>query len=358
MKKLFTILLFLTVSTLFAQDRTFIHTTTAANISGHITYLDHPDLNGHPEAKVIIANRWEGEYNNHITSIWYTGSVWSIYNEDSTPMTINLKYNIYIADPANVIVHEATLANQGALDHITLIDDPRLNNNNPGHVAVMTRLYPGYNNHNYGFYYDTATDKRGIYEESGAAIPLGSQFNILITGTADASTLGHLTTSTNTSGNVTVIDDPALNGNPDACFVFSHYWGVYGASSEVEIDLVMGAWYNGSNWTIFLEEYTLDMPEGIAFDIIVAPRSSLATESSVLDANLEAYPNPTSDMVNIRTTTTIEKVLLFDMPGKQIAELNGTGNTIQIDLSLFQAGAYLAKVQSGSQVKTLKLIKQ
>ena len=63
-------------------------------------------------------------------------------------------------------------------------------------------------------------------EESGDPLPIGAHFNILIAGAADATQIEHQTTATNNSGNLTLIDDAVLNGNPNATFVFSHYWGV------------------------------------------------------------------------------------------------------------------------------------
>lgn len=349
--------LFLVSLTLSAQDRTFVHTTTAANISGYITTIDHPDLNGNSSAKIFIANRWEGIYNNQITSIWYTGSFWTIYNEDTgVDMTEGLKFNVYIADPANVITHEVTAGNLIGTSG-SVIDDARLNNSNPGPLAVFTKIYPAYNNNNCGFWYEPTNDKRGIYTEGGDPLPIGAHFNILIAGAADATQIEHQTTATNNSGNLTLIDDAVLNGNPNATFVFSHYWGVNGASSEVLIDKVLGTYYNGSQWGIYTEDVS-NMPEGLAFDIIVAPQWGLGIENSILEANLEAFPNPTTDFVTVKTDASIETIILFDILGKKIVTIEGIGNEMQLDLSNFQRGAYIAKVQSGGQITTLKLIKK
>jgi len=67
-----------------------------------------------------------------------------------------------------------------------------------------------------------------------------------------------------------------------------------GASSEVLIDKVLGTYYNGSQWGIYTEDVS-NMPEGLAFDIIVTPQWGLGIENSILEANLEAFPNPTTD---------------------------------------------------------------
>jgi len=359
MKKLITLLLFLTVNTLFAQDNMFIHTVTAANSGGNVTYLDHPDLNNNPDAEIIISRTWSGFYNDKVVGLWYSGSNWAVFNEDSSDMIEGVKFVIYIANPTNVITHIASVANQGSIPGITVIDDVRLNDNDPGPIAVMCNYWnPNsvYNNINYGFFYDWELQRRMIYSENGLDIPVDAAFKILITGDGNADQIEHETTAANTSSNLTVIDHVSLNGNPDAIFIFSHYWGVNGAGSEVHINKVLSSYYDGSNWGIYTEDLS-DITSGVAFDIILAPQHFLGIESVVAE-NFEAYPNPTSNIVNIRTATTIEKVLLFDMLGKQIVELSGTGNTMQIDLSLYQPGTYLAKVQAGSQVKTLKLIKQ
>ncbi len=70
----------------------------------------------------------------------------------------------------------------------------------------------------------------------------------------------HTTTSSNISSNYTVIDNPLLNGNPTAKILVQQRF----ISSYNNINV--GVWYNGSNWTIFNEDFST-MAEGKDFNV-------------------------------------------------------------------------------------------
>ena len=43
---------------ILAQDEIYLHTTSAANISDHISYLDHPNLNNNPNATIFVMHNY------------------------------------------------------------------------------------------------------------------------------------------------------------------------------------------------------------------------------------------------------------------------------------------------------------
>ena len=365
MKKLFTLLsLFITLS-FFAQDKIYVHTATASNTFGRITIIDHPDLNGNPDAGIVFSNSWGGNFNPHIASLWYNGSNWTIYNEqpDGADMIIGAKFNVYIGDNTNFFTHIATVANQGSSDAYTVIDHAEFNGVNPGPYAVFSRYYnpnAAYNKHNYGFWYDTGIDRRILYAEDGEAIPEGVAFKVLVNGDTNANYIEHQATIDNIDFSFTAIDDPLLNNNPNATFVFSHYWGISGLpDSVVEIDSALGAYYANDigKWGIYMEDAS-DMPVGAYFDIIVAPQQFLGINENTLNISIEAYPNPTTDRVTINTDVSINLIEIYDMLGKKIETIEVNNQEIQIDLSEYQTGTYIAKIQSGNTTKSIKLIKQ
>ncbi len=365
------IILFLTVfaTTLFyAQDKIYVHTATAANISGHITYLDHPDLNGNPNANIVYKHVWNpdgniynGVYNDNIDGLWYNGSNWTIYNEDFSPMVEGAHFFVYIgSNNADFITHIADAASVGVTDAFTVIDDPDFNNDDPGPYAVMSNYWnPNsiYNPHNYGFFYDDLENRRNIYSEDLTPIPTDAAFKILKTGTDVVARTTAESSVANITENWFVIDHPALNGNPDAAFVFQHYWGVNGASSEEVIDKVLGAWYTGTNWAIYTEDQS-DMPEGVAVDIIVADQEVLSVNDNELTNQVIMFPNPAKDVVNISTQNQISQIKIYNMLGQEVINVKGNSNSVQVNTSDLAAGNYIVKVESGNAVKTLKLTKQ
>ena len=70
--------------------------------------------------------------------------------------------------------------------------------------------------------------------------------------------------------------------------------------------------------------------------------------------DISIYPNPTSDTVNIDSSSSQLKVVVFDILGKQV--LNKP-NTNSVDVSSLSKGAYFIKVSDGINTSTKKFIK-
>lgn len=368
MKKIFTLIAIVICTVTFAQDKIYMHTATTENSSSDITYINHPDLNGNPNAPIVYSHVWNpngetGIYNDNNTTLYYSDAEqkWSIANEDFSDIVIGSHYNIYIAaNPDLVTTHVATAANQGMYgDYTTKIDDPGFNNNNPGPYAIVSNYYNANNvanNETYNFYYDTATDQRGIYSANGSAIPENAGFRILRYDDDATVAFSHVTNGANITGNYTIIDNPFLNGNPDATFVFSHYWGISGNNGNTPSKL--GAWYNGSNWSIYIESNADTMEEEVTFDIIVADQEILGNEDFVSETKITMFPNPAIESTTITSTQEITSITIFNILGQEVATFKGEGNNTQIDVSNFTTGTYFVKIQAQDKTETLKLIKQ
>ena len=368
MKKIILLLMVFIVSIINAQDKIYVHITTAANSDGNVTYINHPDLNGNPNAGIVYSHVWNpngnsGIYNNNITGLWYSNveNKWAIFNEDLSPIKEDSQYFIYIAaDPSQVITHISTAANQGTDGtYTTNIDDPSFNNSDPGPYAIISNYWnPNsvYNTHLYSFYYDSANSKRGFYNRDFGPIPDGAAFKILVNGSG-VSRYTHTTSAANNSGNWTVIDHPDLNGNPNATFVFSHYWGLNGNTGPVG-NTKLGAWYNGTNWAIYLEDNSLTMDEGISFDIIIAPQEILGNNDITTESNIVMYPNPATNKTTISSSNEISNIRVFNILGQEVQTFSSNGTTMDLDVSSLQSGTYFVKIETELGTDTLKLIKQ
>nr|WP_321237262.1 aryl-sulfate sulfotransferase [uncultured Psychroserpens sp.] len=111
-------------------------------------------------------------------------------------------------------------------------------------------------------------------------------------------------------------------------------------------------------------KYAPDFPAFIGRDLTPGPPLELnpditACQSlSVADisiSDIKIYPNPTSDFINIVSTHTIDKIVLYSILGKKVYEINGT-NTI--DISAFNSGIYFIQIQSENKSISKKIIKQ
>jgi uncharacterized membrane protein len=88
-------------------DAAFVHTSTDDNISANSTYLDHPLLNGNPDAVVYVTQNWNpsgsgGTYNDHPVGVWYDVSrkKWAVFNQDRAEMPRDTSFNVAVLKEA------------------------------------------------------------------------------------------------------------------------------------------------------------------------------------------------------------------------------------------------------------------
>ncbi|GAA4887619.1 aryl-sulfate sulfotransferase [Flaviramulus aquimarinus] len=111
-------------------------------------------------------------------------------------------------------------------------------------------------------------------------------------------------------------------------------------------------------------KYPLDYPAFIRKDL--TPRGPIELMSdtsncSVLNtidfklADLKIVPNPAIDILNIKTTETINNIEVYSVIGKLVAT---DQNSNQIDISQLKSGLYIVKIYSGEAVTSRKIVKK
>jgi len=257
----------------------FVHQATAANISGNYTVIDHPLINGNPNAIVFVTPNWNpgnvgGTYNNHNIGIWYSSSQqkWAIFNQDLAAMPVNAAFNVLVLVPqSDVFVHKATSAN--IFLNYSLIDHP-LSNADPNAIVFVTSNWnPGgsssgiYNNQNIGVWYSLTNQKWSVFNQNTTApMPNNAAFNVLIPH-PDASVFVHKATTGNTSGHITTIDYPLTNNKPNAILLVTPNWNPGGVGGTYN-NHPIGVYYTGGKWRIFNQDFEA-MPPNAAFNVIV-----------------------------------------------------------------------------------------
>ena len=74
---------------------------------------------------------------------------------------------------------------------------------------------------------------------------------------------------------------------------------------------------------------------------------------------LSVYPNPTSGILNIKSTEEIDNITVFNLLGQSVAKFGKNDITnSSIDLSELSEGLYLVKVTSGNNTETLRVTKK
>lgn len=75
------------------------------------------------------------------------------------------------------------------------------------------------------------------------------------------------------------------------------------------------------------------------------------------DLDIDIYPNPSSDLVNIRLEGLDVKVSLFDLNGKRLIEQSFNSET-SISLHEYPAAEYLLQIEAEGKLSSYKIIKQ
>ena len=91
--------------------------------------------------------------------------------------------------------------------------------------------------------------------------------------------------------------------------------------------------------------------------LAVTVNKVLGTDSFGL-ASLKLYPNPVNNIMNLTYSDVISSVTVYNLVGQKVLVQSPNAATAQVDLSALTTGCYTVTVTSGSQSKTVKVIKQ
>ncbi|WP_326981560.1 LamG-like jellyroll fold domain-containing protein [Chryseobacterium sp. MYb264] len=104
--------------------------------------------------------------------------------------------------------------------------------------------------------------------------------------------------------------------------------------------------WSNTNWT----GYNYEIPLGASYSQNCSGILSTSDHPKIL--KMEAYPNPTSGLVNL---SEMANVIICDAQGRKILEIK---NTNSFDLSAQTAGIYTAQITNEKGIKTVKIIKK
>lgn len=217
MKKIFLLVLLLGFNLLNAQTA-FRHLTSTANTSEHVTTLDHPQLNGNPNALLQISSDYRNTYHASIAGVRYNGSKWTIYSQDRKVMPQGLQFNVLVeAAGENHFVHVANAANTGNPNAgTTTIRHPKLDKN-PSAILIVTQNNGAnqvYNASEVAVWY--TGEYWNIYNEDQSKMPVGASFNVRIV--AD-NAMVHDATAGNIWGQVRSATETTYGKSEDLLFI-------------------------------------------------------------------------------------------------------------------------------------------
>ncbi|HRQ65557.1 MAG TPA: hypothetical protein PKZ76_11980 [Xanthomonadaceae bacterium] len=165
----------------------FAHVANAGNITGNVTTLDHPFLNTRNDAILLVTPNWDnGVYLNHNFAVGYTcpgapgPNCWSIVNLDLAAMPSNASFNVYAQDPShNAYVHVATDGNISG--SATVLDHPLLNGRRCARFHATQKIGTVFfNDSPFDLFYNGALERWTIFNQSGAAMPAGAHYYVVV----------------------------------------------------------------------------------------------------------------------------------------------------------------------------------
>ncbi len=173
----------------------YAHRATDGDSRGDYTYLDHPRINGDPNAVVLVApspGRGEraGAAYGHNVGVWYEPERgrWAVFDQYKAPVPTGATFEVAIPRADEGFVHRAELLN--IVGNATYLDNPLTNGEPDAEVSVTQNWNPGggggvYNDHPVVVLYDEDVQKWFVYNEDDARMPEGAAFNVAVSGVAE-----------------------------------------------------------------------------------------------------------------------------------------------------------------------------
>jgi hypothetical protein len=156
----------------------------------------------------------------HNIGVWYDEEArrWAIFNQDLADMEEGTSFDVHVPSEGAAFVHRATAENTA--EDETYLNDPFTNADPDVPPSVTQNWNPGgeggtYNDHPVGVRYGAEARQWVVFNEDGAQMPEGAAFNVTVLPLGEPAFV-HRATPANVTENWTYVDDPRVNGDPDA----------------------------------------------------------------------------------------------------------------------------------------------
>ncbi|WP_322798409.1 membrane dipeptidase [Thermoflexus sp.] len=263
----------------------FQHIAAPPTLRANQTILDHPMLNGNPNVLLFVTADYGtiGPYHEKPVGVWYDSSRWSIFNQDGSLMTLNVRFNVLAVKPgAHAYIHIAHLDNISG--SMTSLDHPLLNGNPKARLLVTPSGMGTYNPHVIGVRYEEQMGRWMIFNQDYQPMPEGAAFNVLIWDAIFD------VTAPKVPYNWFPIDHPTAIHYPEILVFVTQYW------TGVENNNEVGVWHNGEQWTIYNQTRAW-MPHGASFMVlmikpITPPPPAPSPTPSLTPTRLPPSPTP------------------------------------------------------------------
>ncbi|WP_418508397.1 choice-of-anchor J domain-containing protein [Corallibacter sp.] len=104
-------------------------------------------------------------------------------------------------------------------------------------------------------------------------------------------------------------------------------------------------------------EATSNWARGMNIDDVTVRLESLSVDSFD-KAQLSIYPNPVKNTLNVSYSSQISSIVVYDLLGKVVLQSTPQSTSTKLDMSALATGSYIAKINSGTNTHTIKVLKE
>jgi hypothetical protein len=97
-------------------------------------------------------------------------------------------------------------------------------------------------------------------------------------------------------------------------------------------------------------------PPVIYIDNVYFYRSATASINDI-ESNVNVYPNPVENTLNVSAGVVVDSVSIFDLTGREVMRATPNAAAFSLDVSSLNKGMYLVTVKAGEQELNTKLVK-
>jgi len=84
---------------------------------------------------------------------------------------------------------------------------------------------------------------------------------------------------------------------------------------------------------------------------------NLSISSNISTSHINLYPNPVSDILRVKISFgNINHINIYGINGKLYRKYNINHGSVELDLSSFESGVYVIKIQTASELFVRKII--
>jgi len=106
-----------------------------------------------------------------------------------------------------------------------------------------------------------------------------------------------------------------------------------------------------------IDFFSIDAQNNYWVDNVLFVNGTIGASDDFSADKFSVYPNPVQDVLNIRSTTSVDAIAVYDVLGKLVLEATPDAISPSVDMSALTSGAYLVKVTINGASKTVKVIK-